>query len=127
VDRFATGSYLFETRALTVRRRLLSFALDPKFNLNNASILTDSGFSNNKIRFEEFKCAGSDWIFRSLAAGLLSSPGESHPEALRERNGKAVAVLIAPVDDDDVESLVVAGSPRLQKLLNKSRASIKAH
>ena len=42
------------------------------------------------------------------------------------RNGKAVAVLIAPVDDDDVESLVFARSPRLQKLLNKSRASIKA-
>jgi len=42
------------------------------------------------------------------------------------RNGKAVAVLIAPVDDDVVESLVVARSPRLQKLLNKSRASIKA-
>ena|SRR2546422_3810082 len=42
------------------------------------------------------------------------------------RNGKAVAVLIAPVDDDDVENLVVARSPRLQKLLHKSRASIKA-
>ena len=42
------------------------------------------------------------------------------------RNGKAVAVLIAPVDDDDIENLVVARSPRLQKLLHKSRASIKA-
>ncbi len=42
------------------------------------------------------------------------------------RNGKAVAVLIAPVNDDDVENLVVARSPRLQKLLNKSRASINA-
>jgi len=42
------------------------------------------------------------------------------------RNGKAVAVLVAAVSDDDVESLVLARSPRLQKLLNKSRASIKA-
>ena len=42
------------------------------------------------------------------------------------RNGKAVAVLVAAVNDDDVESLVLARSPRLQKLLNKSRASIKA-
>lgn len=42
------------------------------------------------------------------------------------RNGKAVAVLIVPVDDDDVESLVLARSPRLQKLLHKSRESIKA-
>ena len=41
------------------------------------------------------------------------------------RNGKAVAVLVAAVSDDDVESLVLARSPRLQKLLNKSRASIK--
>ena len=42
------------------------------------------------------------------------------------RNGKAVAVLVAAVDDDDVESLVLARSPRLQRLLKKSRASITA-
>ena len=40
------------------------------------------------------------------------------------RNGKAVAVLVSPVDD--VESLVLARSPRLQRLLKKSRASIAA-
>ena len=42
------------------------------------------------------------------------------------RNGKAVAVLVSPVDDDDLENLVLARSPRFQKLLGKSRASIKA-
>ena len=42
------------------------------------------------------------------------------------RNGKAVAVLLSPVDDDDVENLVLARSPRFQKLLSKSQASIKA-
>ena len=42
------------------------------------------------------------------------------------RNGKAVAVLLAPVDDDDLESLLLARSPRFQSLLNKSRQSIKA-
>ena len=42
------------------------------------------------------------------------------------RNGKAVAVLVAPIDDDDVENLVLARSPRLLRLLSKSRASIKA-
>ena len=42
------------------------------------------------------------------------------------RNGKAVAVLVSPVDDDDVESLVLARSPRLQRLLKKSRSSIAA-
>ena len=42
------------------------------------------------------------------------------------RNGKAVAVLLAPVDDDDLESLILARSPRFQGLLDKSRQSIKA-
>ncbi len=42
------------------------------------------------------------------------------------RNGKAVAVLVAPVDDDDLERMLLARSPRFQALLNKSRQSIKA-
>ena len=42
------------------------------------------------------------------------------------RNGKPVAVLVSPVDDDDVENLVLARSPRFRKLLSKSRESIKA-
>jgi prevent-host-death family protein len=42
------------------------------------------------------------------------------------RNGKAVAVLLAPRDDDDLESLILSRSPRFQALLNKSRQSIKA-
>ena len=42
------------------------------------------------------------------------------------RNGKAVAVLVAPVDDDDLEMLLLARSPRFQSLLSKSRRSIKA-
>ena len=42
------------------------------------------------------------------------------------RNGKAVAVIIAPVDDDELESLILARSPRFQALLEKSRESIKA-
>lgn len=41
------------------------------------------------------------------------------------RNGKAVAVLLAPVNDDDLESLLLARSPRFQALLEKSRESIK--
>ena len=42
------------------------------------------------------------------------------------RNGKAVAVLLAPVDDDDLEGLLLARSPRFQSMLDKSRQSIKA-
>jgi prevent-host-death family protein len=42
------------------------------------------------------------------------------------RNGKAVAVLLATTDDDDLERLLLMHSPRFQSLLNKSRQSIKA-
>ncbi len=42
------------------------------------------------------------------------------------RNGKAVAVLVAPVDDDDLERLILARSPRFQALLEESRRSIAA-
>jgi prevent-host-death family protein len=41
------------------------------------------------------------------------------------RNGKAVAVLLAPYDDDDLERIMLGRSPRLQALLNRSRKSIK--
>ena len=42
------------------------------------------------------------------------------------RNGKAVAILLAPVDDDDLERLVLSRSPRFQALLAKSRGGIRA-
>lgn len=41
------------------------------------------------------------------------------------RNGKPVAVLVAPTDSDDLERLVLGRSPRFQALLNRSRRSIK--
>jgi len=42
------------------------------------------------------------------------------------RNGKPVAVLLAPLDDEDLERLVLSRSPRFQALLGKSRRSIAA-
>jgi prevent-host-death family protein len=42
------------------------------------------------------------------------------------RNGRAVAVLVTPTDDEDLENLVLSRSPRFQAILNKSRLSIKA-
>src|SRR4029077_15085082 len=42
------------------------------------------------------------------------------------RNGKAVAVLLAVTDDDDLERLVLAHSPKFQALLDKSRRQIEA-
>jgi prevent-host-death family protein len=41
------------------------------------------------------------------------------------RNGKAVAVLLVPFDDEDLERLMLGRSPRFQALLNRSRQSIK--
>ncbi len=42
------------------------------------------------------------------------------------RNGKAVAVMLAVTDDDELERLVLAHSPKFQALLNKSRRHIGA-
>jgi len=42
------------------------------------------------------------------------------------RNGKPVAVLLAPTDEDDLDRLLLARSPRFQALLAKSRQSIAA-
>ncbi len=41
------------------------------------------------------------------------------------RNGRAVAVLLSPGSDDELERLLLAHSPRLKSLLNKSRQSIQ--
>jgi prevent-host-death family protein len=41
------------------------------------------------------------------------------------RNGKAVAVLLVPYDDDDLERLLLGRSPRFRALLNRSRRSLK--
>ena len=40
------------------------------------------------------------------------------------RNGKAVAVLLAVTDDDELERLLLAHSPKFQALLDKSRRQI---
>ena len=42
------------------------------------------------------------------------------------RNGRPVAVLLTPVDDDDLEGLLLARSRRFQALLDKSRRSIQS-
>jgi prevent-host-death family protein len=41
------------------------------------------------------------------------------------RNGKAVAVLLAVTDDDELERLVLAHSPKFRALLDKSRRQIE--
>jgi len=41
------------------------------------------------------------------------------------RDGKAVAVLVVPYDDNDLERLMLGRSPRFQSLLHHSRQSIR--
>jgi prevent-host-death family protein len=41
------------------------------------------------------------------------------------RNGKAVAVLLAVTDDDELERLVLGYSPKFQALLDKSRRQVE--
>src|SRR5437588_6233856 len=41
------------------------------------------------------------------------------------RNGKAVAVLLAVTDDDELERLVLVHSPKFQALLDRSRRQIE--
>jgi prevent-host-death family protein len=41
------------------------------------------------------------------------------------KNGKAVAVLLAVADDDELERLILAHSPRFQAILDKSRRQIE--
>ncbi len=41
------------------------------------------------------------------------------------RNGKAVAVLLAVTEDDELERLLLAHSPKFQALLEKSRRQIE--
>ena len=42
------------------------------------------------------------------------------------RKGRAVAVIVAPTDDNDLESILLSRSPKFRSLLNKSRRSISA-
>jgi prevent-host-death family protein len=42
------------------------------------------------------------------------------------RNGKLAAVLLVPSDEDDLDRLLLARSPKFQAMLAKSRRSITA-
>ena len=62
-----------------------------------------------------------------VKARLSAYVGECAPDGpiVITRNGKAVAVLMVPNDDDDLERLLLERSPRFQAMLNRSRQSIK--
>jgi prevent-host-death family protein len=62
----------------------------------------------------------------SEAKNKLSSIVEeaANTPVVLTRNGKAVAVIIAPENDADLERLVMSRSKRLQRLLSESREQI---
>ena len=62
---------------------------------------------------------------KAKLSAYIQEAGESGP-VLVTRNGKAVAVIVAPTDDDDLECLLLSRSPRFRRLLEKSRRSIAA-
>jgi prevent-host-death family protein len=62
---------------------------------------------------------------KAKLSAYLEESSTSGPVVIT-RNGRAVAVLLTPADDEDLESLVLSRSPRFQAMLNKSRQSIKA-
>jgi prevent-host-death family protein len=51
---------------------------------------------------------------------------ESSGPVVITRNGRAVAVLLAPSDEDDLERLLLSRSHRFRALLARSRASIES-
>ena len=61
---------------------------------------------------------------KARLSAYLDECGAEGPVVIT-RNGKAVAVLVAPTDDDDLERLLLGRSPRFQALLDRSRRSIK--
>jgi prevent-host-death family protein len=61
---------------------------------------------------------------KARLSAYLDECGVSGPVVIT-RNGKAVAVLLVPHDDDDLERLMLGRSPRFQALLDRSRQSIK--
>lgn len=60
---------------------------------------------------------------KARLSAYVDQCGEEGPVVIT-RNGKAVAILLAPQDDDELERIMLAHSPRFQALLNKSRRSL---
>lgn len=61
---------------------------------------------------------------KARLSAYMDECGEKGPVVIT-RNGKAAAVLLVPVDEDDLERLMLGRSPQFQTLLDRSRRSIK--
>jgi prevent-host-death family protein len=67
-----------------------------------------------KASIADVKARLSDYIKESQAGPVVVT-----------RNGKPVAVLLAVTDEDELERLVLAHSPKFQAILEKSRRQIE--
>ena len=61
-------------------------------------------------------------IKAKFSAYLLEA--EASGPVVVTRKGRAVAVILAPADDSDLEGILLSRSPRFRSLLDKSRRSI---
>ena len=61
---------------------------------------------------------------KARLSAYLDECGTEGPVVIT-RNGKPAAVLLVPYDDDDLERLMLARSPRFQALLNRSGKASK--
>jgi prevent-host-death family protein len=62
---------------------------------------------------------------KSQLSAYLDEAARSGPIVIT-RNGKAVAVMLAPQDDDQLEEILLTHSKKFQAMLETSRQSIKA-
>ncbi len=62
-------------------------------------------------------------IKAKFSAYLLEA--EASGPVVITRKGRAVAVIVAPADDADLEGILLSRSPRFRSLLGKSRRSIR--
>jgi prevent-host-death family protein len=60
---------------------------------------------------------------KARLSAYLDECGEEGPLVIT-RNGKAVAVLLVPADDDDLERLLLGRSRQFRALLDRSRKSL---
>lgn len=61
---------------------------------------------------------------KARLSAYVDECGDEGPVVIT-RNGKPVAVLLVPLDDDDLERLMLSRSPRFQALLDRSRQSLR--
>src|ERR1700758_3532079 len=82
---------------------------------------------SDRFESEERSTSHEDCPLAYVKARLSADLDECGVEGpvIITRNGKAVAVLLVPYDDDDLERLLLGRSPRFQALLNRSRQSIE--